>query len=105
MSDLPSWVKVGAKCVALYNFPGTPGAKALSINSILTIRDWAYSPEYGMWCLMFFEIYNEPVNTREGFLERGYALFAFKPLTTKTIEDDMEIFASLLNVTRIEESV
>jgi hypothetical protein len=101
MDSLPSWARVGQKVVATIRFEAGVYAKPIEKGCILTIRKVFFGRK--AVGLLFLEIVNEKVWTFEGEMERSYDISGFKPLISKSIEDDIAIFAPLLNTKKMEE--
>lgn len=107
MTDLPSWARVGQKVVATIDvvesgWPWEP-VKTIGKGTILTIRS-VYSVPEGVG-LRFVEVVNPEVLTTVGMIERVYDAKDFRPLISKSIEDDLAIFAPLLNTKSEKELV
>lgn len=97
---MSAWAKPGVKCVFLGIPPGKYVAQPESIHipeagAVLTVRDVRQNAQ-GETCLRFVEIINPTVATQCGTAERGYEAFCFRPLITRTQEQDLELFRPLL---------
>lgn len=100
---IPSWAVPGQKVVCIndtfdlltvplglvpnYNMHG------LSNGVVYTIRDIVIDPYYIIPTVRLVEIYRQP--TRSGVNERGYLISRFRPLITKTQEQDVELFRKI----------
>jgi hypothetical protein len=107
MDSLPSWARVGQKVVCVIPMVEKDVSwepiKPIAEETVLTIRKvWTNG---AIWGFYFREVRNPVTQTSEGYLERGYPIQHFKPLISKTIEDDLAIFAPLLNTKKEEELV
>lgn len=102
MASLPSWARVGQKVVCIAGFQQGESAASIQKDQILTIR--SIYVDRNLECgLRFVEIVNPEVLTSEGVMERVYHVKDFRPLISKSIEDDLAIFAPLLNTKSEEE--
>lgn len=92
--SVPSWVKVGAKVVCV-NAPKSSSYKEQmpEVGSVYTIREI-----YREKAIRLKEINNDVCKYLDGNIECSFLIECFRPLVTKTLEQDMEIFAPLLNV-------
>src|SRR5690349_2348873 len=98
---IPSWARVGAKVVSTYTFTG--GDDKRGFGAVLPIEGGIYTirevrphdaPVPG---ILLEEIVNKPILTTRGVMERGFALYRFRPLVT--IEVDIAThFEALLHV-------
>lgn len=104
------WAKPGNKVVCVRS-PSTKflrGHEGPKVNQVYTIRSVSSGTNtFGEQAIGFrlVELVLPEWNTTDGIMEPLFSSDCFRPLVTKTIEEDMEIFAPLLNVTKIEESV
>lgn len=95
---IPSWARVGAKVVCvnaarLYPPQRTDEATPAE-GQTYTIRevvDYCYAIG-----LRLVEIVNRPHDYADGCLECAFVIDAFRPLTTRTQEQDLELFLPLL---------
>ena len=89
-----SWAKVGAKCICVDDRSGvymTPkhiqtGVRVVR-GEIYTIREVVCSSVHGGTLIKL-----EGVPDRSGFADEGYTIKRFRPLVTKTIEQDVQMF-------------
>lgn len=98
MTNIPSWARVGAKCVCTFDFSSFITADEVvpkkgeiyTISEIVVISD---NPGF-----RFSEIVNKPNQYKDGVNECAFYVNCFRPLITRTLEQDMEIFAPLLEM-------
>jgi hypothetical protein len=103
MDSLPSWARPGVKVVCVIPFTANVGTKAIKKGAQLTISS---VESYGQYTgLRFLELKNDLSKTDAGTMERLYVSYAFRPLISKSIEDDLAIFAPLLKTKKEEELV
>lgn len=96
-----SWAKPDVKVVYVHALSGRrPTRKPLKYLGIYTIREVVVHPFTGELGLYLAEVTNA-VHPIYG-LEKGYLIKAFRPLITKTQEQDVAIFAHLLNTSRVD---
>lgn len=96
---MSSWAKVGAKvvCVNAQNDPGFQWFNEVPVEGAI-YRISGMVPDKnrpGKACLLFEEMRNGG---------SGFAIHRFRPLTTKTQEQDVSMFKGLLNKTPINET-
>lgn len=103
-----SWARPGVKCEFLGIPEGVnPDSRFIEIpvvGAVYTIRD-VDADSYGEVVVRLREIRNPVVRTQEGMLERAYEAWLFRPLVSKTQEQDVELFRHLLNPTNTPEHV
>jgi hypothetical protein len=112
MTSIPSWAVKGAKVVCVddahlsYCVPGyrysDDGLDGLSKGEIYTIRDALVSPFDGAPSIRLVEITRARNWSRLKKGEPGFAVGRFRPLVTKTQEQDVAQFAPLLNAKSLE---
>lgn len=88
--SIPSWAVSGAKviCIAtLWFSPPEPGYTNPAIGDILTIRDLNFSRKRQKWGASFTEKYIDDI----------YGLDYFRPLITKTAEEDAAMIRRLVD--------
>jgi hypothetical protein len=95
---MSSWAKPGVKCVCVDDtWPAGSwyGVEALPTRrteyTIRSLVDCA-----GVPCCRLEEIVNAPLDYQEGVVEAAFALSRFRPLITRTQEQDVSIFTPLL---------
>lgn len=100
MTDIPSWARRGAKvvCVADSWTDVVWGETAPTKGSVLTIREirGSFSSRGGL-DLMFEEIVNRPLAYYDGTLECGFHHSRFRPLITRTEQQDLALFTPMLD--------
>lgn len=107
--SVPSWVRVGAKCVCTKRGAWSDvvnGEAQPSYGQLLTIREVRDTfCDLGGVDLMFEEIVNPALLYREGHYEAGFHYSLFAPVVTKTLEQDIAQFLPLLKHQRAPEAV
>lgn len=103
---MSAWAKVGAKCVCIREPNASQrlsGAAYPVKGQVYTVRDVrvvTFGKGAGDVCLLLEEIYNPAqLNAylgRQSPLEPGMPVDAFRPLITRTQEEDLAIFRPLL---------
>lgn len=97
------WARPGVKCV----YVGRPEHKErltrapLIFGRVYTIREVITHPETGEVGMYLHGVVNE-IHPKY-LLENGYVISAFRPLVTRTQEQDMELLTPLLDVHNHEE--
>ena len=98
--SLPSWCKVGTKVICVdvnwQYFIQFRNEQVAELNKIYTIRKVNESLE----CLYLKEINNYIPELK---IERGFLYWHFRPLISKSQEDDIKLFNKILNETKISE--
>jgi len=91
---IPSWAKPGAKVVCVDAFPleGSIWVSPPVEGVIYTITDTFY--QEGVLLLRLKELRN--------FQDIGYLARRFRPLVSRTQEQDVDLFKSLLNPTLVD---
>lgn len=99
---MSSWAKPGVKCVCIAsperveagrrkrpwgNFPSSGG--------IYTIRGSVFGSN-GQHFILLEEVQNPPRLSTVGVVEWGFPVSGFRPLITRTQQQDVELFRSLL---------
>ena len=101
MTGIPSWARKGAKVVYLGRAApvASPRHHPLSKGSVYTVRSALLHPETGSVGLLLDEVRNM-LHPRLR-LELGYSVKRFRPLVTRTQEQDIsEHFSGFLHETR-----
>lgn len=102
---MSAWVRVGAKCVCVDNSAHrTDGAALLIKGAVYTIRAIEDCGPHGFG-LLLVEVVNSPVRYVSGFSEPVYRIDRFRPLVTKTQEQDLALFSHLLDGVSVPEVV
>jgi hypothetical protein len=104
---MSSWARPGVKCV----FVGVPswakpdwrGIAAPSLHHVYTIRDVVLYE--GSVLVRLAEIVNPVIDLDNGRAERCYPLICFRPLISKTQEQDVELFRHHLTGAPVGEPV
>lgn len=94
---MSAWAKPGVKCVCTKKSWSVfcPGGILPSFAQVLTIRAVEIiGDDLG---LLFDEIVNEPSQYADSYGEVNFSICNFKPLITRTQEQDLEHFLPLLN--------
>lgn len=111
MGSLPSWVRVGQKVVCVDDYPhplkDVEGVlrSPQTWNMKLPINGDVYTISGVVkGGLLLKELSSGYIHPLTG-IEMGFKLSRFRPLISKTIEDDLAIFAPLLNTKKEEELV
>lgn len=94
--DVPSWCRVGNKCVCIDNLSSlaTHGEAAPEQGKVYTIR--SVLRDMGLTWLRFHEVHNIPMPYKNGFMECDWDARHFKPLVS--LEDDIKThFRALLD--------
>lgn len=103
---MASWARPGVKVVYIgvpeWAKPDYRGIQALGLGRTYTIRDTVL---WDLLCIRLEEVVNPVIKTRVGFTERAYPLICFRPLVTKTQEQDVELFRHLLTSANTPEHV
>lgn len=91
---MSTW-KVGQKCVVVRfsSQPSGVGLAKLRKNTVYTVREVT---NYTCVGLRLEEVINPEVKTTHGFMERSYEAEYFRPLVTKTQEEDVRAIKSAL---------
>ena len=93
----PQWPSVGMKCKCVsrqWHFYS--GEREPVIGSIYTVRTIDF--DEGEYWLRFVELVNAPQDYAQGFLECDWRASCFRPLVTRTVEQDIsEHFKPLLD--------
>ena len=108
---MTSWAKPGVKCVCIDDFmptiPPPAGYESwgddfeLVAGTTYTIRDRFFDTELGFEVVRLAEIYR-PLLFGESF-EAGFLISRFRPIVTKTQEQDVALFKAIL--TSVPETV
>ena len=103
------WVKIGAKCVWIDN---KLARKILDVEIypvkgvIYSIREIIVSDVIqNELCIRLNEIHNPIINYNNGTEELMFYVYHFRPLITKTQEQDIAIFNKLLKTKKVEDLV
>lgn len=95
---IPSWAKPGAKCVCVDDSPGVSDGPKLTIGQTYTIRDAYWSPAFGRLHVRLCELKGRVSFYRGlGIAEGGYRVDRFRPLVSRTQEQDVALFTHLLD--------
>lgn len=107
MTAIPSWARKGARVTCIDDrWPGV-GSSGLvkghvyTIDAVHTMNGTGRLPDGTLsvgYALVELREASNPDDRRFPELERGFALVRFRPIVTRTIEQDAEIFAPLLDV-------
>lgn len=95
MSGIPAWVRPGAKCISLYDFPDARahGFDAPRAGTIYTVREIDQGP--GVYdCIRVMEITNP---TCDDGWEPSWVIKRFRPVVTRSQEQDVAIFRPILD--------
>lgn len=92
---MTSWAKVGAKCVYVHRHNGQVTRKPLEYMGVYTIRTVVSHPYLNEIGIYLEGVVNE-IHPLYG-MEKGYSLSAFRPLVTRTQEQDVEMFLRLVD--------
>lgn len=97
------WAKPGVKCVYIVKRPPEkkPTRIPLQYLGVYTIRAVIAHPITGELGVYLVGVENEI--HKESGMEKGYYLRAFRPLITRSQEQDMELFTPLLDVRNHDE--
>lgn len=106
---MSAWAKPGVKCVCVGRPKSTDFRGIIRVPDVyetLTIRDvfiGVLSDGTEAVTLRFSEIQNPVVDTTHGMVERGYWAAHFRPLVTRTQEQDLALFTPILDSLPIRE--
>lgn len=98
---IPSWARIGAKVVYIrkHSFPRhDAGITYPQYGDRLTIRDVVDLPD-GRTLLRLVEIVNPVRLCNYGYMEGAFGVKNFSPIVSRTQEQDIALFAPLLDVT------
>lgn len=97
---LPSWCKVATKVVCVdinwQNISLFSNKQVPELNKIYTI----IKTDEILECLYFKEVHNYITELKR---ERGFYYWHFRPLISKSQDDDIKLFNKILNETKIDE--
>lgn len=102
MDGLSSWVRVGSRVVCVETFSASPYAETLPVKGeVYTIREVAWC---GLECGVHLREIENPVREyMHGWSEAYFSIDGFRPLITRSQEQDVALFAPLLDTSRARE--
>lgn len=100
---IPSWVKVGAKCISLYDFHDAQkaGFDAPHRGAIYTVREIDEGPGF-YDCIRVVEITNPLCD--DGW-EPSWVIHRFRPLVSKTEPEDLAVFRRIADLAGVDEAL
>lgn len=93
---MSAWARPGVKCVCVDASPGkTPGLATLVTGRVYTIRTVEDCGQYGIG-LILAEVRNATLFYTTGVSEPVYRVDRFRPLITRTQEQDVALFRQII---------